>query len=185
MWWAADKSHLFLLYQMVILMAESDTHKRLKIVACAFLKKICIDVVSVETKFNNIRSIADVCGLNFRRKEVRIVEVKATLADYKRDSKLFKLEKSYFPHCNYFYIMCPTGVIPKDMVLKEFGLIYVDDKGNADIIQKPQKNKKLKTRFETTLKNTCRSITNHLIFKVFKVTSFTNLIKDKSERKKK
>ena len=66
MWWAADKSHLFLLYQMVILMAESDTHKRLKIVACAFLKKICIDVVSVETKFNNIRSIADVCGLNFR-----------------------------------------------------------------------------------------------------------------------
>ena len=72
-------------------MAESDVHKRLKVVACAFLKKSCVDIVSTETKFRNIKSIADACGINLKRKEVRVVEVKASLKDYKRDSKLFKL----------------------------------------------------------------------------------------------
>jgi hypothetical protein len=160
-------------------MAESETHKRLKLVACAFLKKFCVDAVSTETKFKNIRSIADACGINLKRKEVRVIEVKATWADYKRDSKLFKLEKSYYPHCNYFYIMCPTDVIPKDKVLKEIGLIYVDEYGNIDVVQKPQKNKKLKTKFETTLKNTCRSITNDLIFKFLRVFEKTHFLDSK------
>lgn len=153
-------------------MAESDTHKRLKIVASAFLKKNCVDIVSTETKFRNIRSIADACGINLKRKEVRVVEVKASLKDYKRDSKLFKLEKSYFPHCNYFYIMCPTGVIPREEVLKEFGLLYVDENNIITVVQKPTKNKKLKTRFETTLKNSCRSITNDLVFKFMRVADY-------------
>jgi hypothetical protein len=153
-------------------MAESDVHKRLKIVACAFLKKSCVDIVSTETKFRNIRSIADACGINLKRKEIRVVEVKASLKDYKRDSKLFKLEKSYYPHCNYFYIMCPTDVIPKDQVLKEFGLLYVDEDNTITVVQKPTKNKKLKTRFETTLKNSCRSITNDLVFKFMRVADY-------------
>lgn len=146
-------------------MAEGSVHKRLKIVAAAFLKKNCTDLVSTETKFRNLRSIADACGINLKRKEIRVVEVKATYKDYIRDSKLFKLDKSYFPHCNYFYIMCPTDIIPKDKVLKEFGLLYVDENNIITVIQRPTKNKKLKTRFETTLRNTCRSITNDLVFK--------------------
>ena len=153
-------------------MAEGDVHKRLKIVASAFLKKNCVDVVSTECKFRNLRSIADACGINLKRKEVRIIEVKASWKDYIRDTKLFKLQKSYFPHCNYFYIMCPTDVIPKDKVLKEFGLLYVDENNIISVIQRPTKNKKLKTRFETTLRNACRSITNDLVFKFMRCADF-------------
>src|SRR5574344_1952418 len=149
-------------------MSEGEVHKRLKIVAAAFLKKNCTDIVSTETKFRNIRSIADACGINLKRKEIRVVEVKASYHDYLRDTKLFKLDKSYFNHCNYFYIMCPTDVISRDKLLKEFGLLYLDNDNNITVVQRPTKNKKLKTRFETTLKNSCRSSTNDLIFKFMK-----------------
>ncbi len=152
-------------------MSEGSVHKHLKLAAIAFLKKYCIDVVSLETKFRNIRSVADVCGINLKRKEVRVIEVKATKEDYLRDKKLFQLEKSYYPHCNYFYIMCPAGVIDKKDVLKEIGLIYVDSDDKLTIVQKPIKNKKLKTRFETTLKNSVRSITNDLVFKFYNINS--------------
>jgi len=162
---------------------EGKDHKRLKIVALAFLKKRCTDIVSLETKFRNIRSISDACGMNLKRKEVRVIEVKATKKDYVRDKKLFSLETSYFPHCNYFYIMCPTDIIQKSEVLKEYGLIYVDELNNISIIQKPTKNQKLKTRFDTTLKNSCRSITNDLVFKFHKVTDYVKGFKygDKEE----
>ena len=166
-------------------MAESETHKRLKIVACGFLKKCCTDIVSVETKFRNLRSVADVCGMNLKRKEVRIVEVKASLKDYKRDKKLFQLDKSYYPHCNYFYIMCPKDVIPKELVLKEIGLLYVDENNKIEIVQKPTRNTKLKTRFDTTLKNSCRSITNDLIYKYLKINDFVDFLKWTSKKKKK
>ena len=152
-------------------MAEGNIHKHLKLAAIAFLKKHCVDIVSLETKFRNIRSISDACGINLKRKEVRIIEVKATREDYIRDKKLFQLETSYYPHCNYFYIMCPVGVIDKSEVLKEIGLIYVNDDDSLTIIQKPKKNSKLKTRFETTLKNSVRSITNDLVFKFYDINS--------------
>ena len=156
-------------------MAEGAVHKKLKIIAMAYLKKHCIDIVSAETKFRNIRSISDACGVNLKRKEVRVIECKASLSDYLRDTKLFTLEKSYFPHCTYFYIMCPTGVIPKEKVLKGIGLLYVNEDNSIDVIQKPVKNKKLKTRFETTLKNACRSITNDLIFKFYRCQDYVKI----------
>ena len=164
-------------------MAESEVHKRLKIVACGFLKKYCTDIVSVETKFRNLRSVADACGMNLKRKEVRVIEVKASLKDYKRDKKLFNLEKSYYPHCNYFYIMCPKDVIPKELVLKEFGLLYVDKNNKIEIVQKPIRNAKLKTRFDTTLKNSCRSITNDLIYKFMKINNYVDFLKWKGKKR--
>jgi hypothetical protein len=150
-------------------MAEGKVHKHLKLVAMAFLKKHCVDIVSLETKFRNLRSISDACGLNMKRKEVRVIEVKATREDYLRDKKLLKLETSYFPHCHYFYIMCPTNVIDKTEVVDGIGLIYVDENDKMTIVKKPKKNKTLKTRFETTLKNSVRSITNDLVFKYHEI----------------
>lgn len=145
---------------------EGTVHKHLKMVACAFLKKMCVDLVAEEIKYKNIKSIADVGAINLKRKEVRIVEVKATLNDFLRDKKLFDIEKSYFRHCNYFYIMCPYGVIPLDKIPKEYGVIYVENASNIPIImRKPTKNNILKTRFDTSLKNICRATTNCLIFK--------------------
>lgn len=169
-------------------MAEGKVHKHLKLVAIAFLKKHCIDVVSTETKFRNIRSIADACGINLKRKETRVIECKASYQDYVRDTKLFKLDKSYYPHCNYFYIMCPTNVIKKEDVLKEIGLLYVDENDNVTVIQKPKKNTKLKTRFDTVLKNSIRSITNDLVFKFYDINSNlknTGMRKYGKRRKKK
>ncbi len=166
-------------------MSESVTHKRLKVVACAFLKKMCVDIVSTETKFNNIRSIADACGINLKRKEIRVIEVKATLQDYKRDKKLFELEKSYYPHCHYFYIMCPVDVIKKEDVIDGIGLIYVDESNKISIEKKPKKNQcKLKTMFQTTLKNSCRSITNDLVYKFMNIAEIVpDLVKKKGKRK--
>lgn len=158
-------------------MAEKEVHARLKLVGAAFLKQKCIDIVATEVRFRNIRSIADVCALNLKRKEVRIIEVKASKADYKRDKKLFDITKSYFLHCNYFYIMCPCGVILKDEVPKEYGLLYVDKNNNVEVIRNPKKNKTLKTRFDTALKNCVRSITNDLIFKFFRCQDLVSWFK--------
>jgi len=166
-------------------MSESETHKRLKKVACAFLKKTCVDVVALETKFRNIRSIADACGINLKKKEIRVIEVKATLQDYKRDKKLFNLTTSYYPHCHYFYIMCPTDVVKKDMVIDGIGLLHVDQCGIITIVKKPTKNtSRLKTMFDTTLKNAVRSITNSLVYKYLRADEETNILNRKGKRKK-
>ena len=155
-------------------MAETSTHKRLKMVGSAYLKRICGDMACTEVPFTNMKSIADVCGLRFKNKEVRVIEVKATYEDYIRDKKLFELSKSYFPHCHYFYIMCPTNVIPKSK--------YVDDTNHITIVQRPTKNRMaLRTRFDTTWKRLCRVITNQIIYRLYKCHEHTQLVK---ERKK-
>ena len=146
-------------------MAEGELHARLKVVAMAFLKRACVDLVSAEAKFRNMRSRSDVCAVNLKRKEVRVVEVKATRADYLRDKKLFKLETSYYPHCTYFYLMTPPGVVLPEEVPKEVGLLVVDEANGVTVARRPVKNGgKLKTRFETTLKNVCRALTNDYLF---------------------
>ena len=145
-------------------MAEGAVHKRLKIVALAFLKRHCVDLVANEAKFRNIRSRADACGVNLKRKEVRVVEVKATRADFLRDKKLFDVERSYWPHCTYFYLMCPPGVVAKADLPAEYGLLYVDDDNQLTVVRNPVRNARLRTRFETTLRNCCRAVSNDLLF---------------------
>ena len=84
--------------------------------------------------------------------------------------------------------MCPTNVIKKEDVLKEIGLLYVDENDNVTVIQKPKKNTKLKTRFDTVLKNSIRSITNDLVFKFYDINSNlknTGMRKYGTRRKKK
>jgi hypothetical protein len=146
-------------------MAEGREHHRLKVVAMAFLKKHCVDLVAAEVKFRNMRSRADACGVNLKRKEVRVVECKASRADFLRDKKLQDARKSYLPHCTYFYICCPPGVVTVKDVPGAYGLLYVDAKGKVTTVRAPRKNKdKTKTRFETVLRNTCRAATNDLLF---------------------
>ena len=76
-------------------MAEGVVHKRLKYLGLCFLKEKCTDIICIEAKYRNIRSIADVCGINLKRQEVRIIECKASKQDYVRDKKLMDLDKSY------------------------------------------------------------------------------------------
>ena len=145
---------------------EGPIHKKLKALGMKWLKEKCVDIATREVKYKNMRSVADVVGINLKRKEVRILEAKATRADYMRDKKLMDLDKSYYKHCNYFYIICPKDVLQLDDVPKEYGLLWVDlDTLEIEIKRNPRKyTGRLKTLFNTSLKNCVKTITNDLLF---------------------
>ena len=148
-------------------MAEGMIHKKLKAIGMSFLKTKVTDVVAREVVYKNMRSVADVVGINIKRREIRIIEIKATRADYIRDKKLLDLDSSYYKHCHYFYIMCPKDIIQLDDVPKEYGLIWVDFENENEIIIKRSPKKytsRLKTMYDTSLKNTVKSNTNDLLF---------------------
>lgn len=147
-------------------MAEGEIHKKLKVIGMKWLKEKVTDIVAREVKYKNIRSVADTVGINIKRKEVRIIEVKATKADYTRDEKLMDIDKSYYKHCNYFYIMCPIDVIPLEFVPIEYGVLYVDLITNEVIVKRNPKKYtgRLKTQFNTSLKNTVKVLTNDLLY---------------------
>ena len=143
---------------------ETDTHKWLKRIGLQFLKEKGMNVVVNEVPFKC--GISDCCGLQYKRKECRIVEAKATYEDYKRDQKLFNLETSYFPECHYFYIICPENIIMTDQIIDGIGLIYVYPNDEYKLIKKPKKNaNKLKTRFDTTLREAIKRLSNELYYK--------------------
>ncbi len=146
-------------------MAEGDVHKHLKLIGLHFLKQKCRHLIANEVKFYNSKSIADVVGINLKRKEVRVIECKSSYSDFKRDKKLFDEKTSYYNHANYSYIMCPANVIPKNEMPHGYGLLYVDEYDNVTTVKNPTKNEKPKTRFETTLRRTSLSLTNELLYK--------------------
>jgi hypothetical protein len=146
-------------------MAEGPVHKRLKAAGMRFLKEKCTDVIAREVKYKNFRSIADVVGINLKRREVRVIECKAVKSDYDRDKKLLDLDQSYYKHCSYFYIMCPTGIINLDDVPKEYGLLWVNENNEVEIKRNAKKyTGRMKTMFDTSLKNTIKACTNDLLF---------------------
>lgn len=147
-------------------MAEGIVHKRLKVIGMKFLKTKVTDLVCVEVKYKNMKSIADVVGLNLKRTEIRIIEAKATKADYIRDKKLIDIDQSYYKHCHYFYIICPENVIQLDEIPKEYGVLWVDSNDEVIVKRNPTKyTGRLKTQFQTSLKNSIRSLTNNYIYK--------------------
>lgn len=146
-------------------MAESDIHKNLKIHALFYLKDKVVDIVANEVKFKNIRCVADAVGINLKRKEIRIIEVKASREDFFRDKKLFEEDTTYFNHAHYAYILCPINLIMPSEVPRGYGLLWLDEEDNIQVVKKPIKNTgKLKTRFETTLKRSVRRLSNALLY---------------------
>lgn len=145
---------------------ESETHKHLKRVALRWLKERVTDVVANEVDFYRIRSVADAVGLNLKRREVRVVEVKATKGDLLRDKKLFDDGTSYLPHVQYAYVMCPTGVIQPHEVPNGYGLLWVDEYDNVKTVKRPVKNTvKPKTPFDVILRATVRTLSNNLLYR--------------------
>ena len=143
---------------------ESEAHKWLKEIGCKFLKEKGMNVIAREVSIKC--GDCDVCGLNFKRKEVRIVECKQSLQDYIRDKKLFDLQTSYYPECHYFYIICPENVIPVEKVVDGIGLIYVKPNDEYYIVKKPVKNKsRLKTLFDSTLKRAVHRLSNEVYYR--------------------
>lgn len=146
-------------------MAESFMHKELKKYGMFYLKDKVIDIVAKEVKFRNIRCIADVVGVNLKRKEVRVIEVKVTREDYFRDTKLFDEKTSYFNHAHYSYLLTPKNLIQVNELPDGYGLLWLNENNEIEVVKKPIKNKeKLKTRFETTLKRSVRRLSNELLY---------------------
>jgi hypothetical protein len=70
---------------------------------------------------------------------VTIVELKTCRADFVADSKWEK----YLDYCDYFYFMCPPGVIKKEEISNKVGLIYTTN----SLFEIKQYPFKLKPRF--------------------------------------
>jgi ribosomal protein S27E len=146
-------------------MAEGIVHKHLKQQGMKWIKTKVTDIVATEIKYRNMYSIADVGGINLKRKEVRIIECKASRQDFLRDKKLMDIDKSYYKHCHYFYILSPANIITVNDIPKEYGLLWLNNKDEIELIQKPVKyTGRLKTMFNTSLKNMVRAETNTLIY---------------------
>ena len=89
-------------------MAEGEIHKYLKIQGMKFLKTKCTDLVATEVVYRNMYSIADVAAINLKRKEIRIIECKATRQDFLRDKKLLDIDKSYYRVMVFFRVDLPV-----------------------------------------------------------------------------
>lgn len=147
-------------------MSEGDVHKHLKQVGGLWLKKLVTDLVATEVEFWNASSVADVVGINLERREIRVIEVKASHADFIRDKKLWDTKTSYHSHVHYSYILCPPNVIQASEAPKGYGLLWCDDRDNIKTVKRPTKQKdKLKTTFETTLRRTTRALTNQVLYR--------------------
>jgi hypothetical protein len=68
--------------------------------------------------------------------ETREFEIKISRGDYFTDKKKDKHNST--KGANYFYYVCPKGLIKKEEVDPKYGLIYVSDLG-VEIVKKPRK----------------------------------------------
>lgn len=69
--------------------------------------------------------------------ETREFEIKTSRADFLKDAKKDKHKECN--GANYFYYVCPKGLIGKDEVDKKYGLIYIWDTGFVEIVKKPRR----------------------------------------------
>lgn len=68
--------------------------------------------------------------------ETREFEIKISRSDFKNDAKKEKHKSEI--GANYFYYVCPDGLIKSDEIDKRYGLIYVSDE-RVLIIKKPRR----------------------------------------------
>lgn len=71
------------------------------------------------------------------RGQTKEFEIKCSFADFKKDAKKDKHKEC--TGANFFYYVCPDGVIPIDEVPSKYGLMYVYDERYAAIVKRPRK----------------------------------------------
>lgn len=69
--------------------------------------------------------------------ETREFEIKISRSDYLCDAKKMKHKDNN--GANYFYYVCPEGLIKKDEIDKRYGLIYIKPLNQVEIVKKPRK----------------------------------------------
>ena len=142
---------------------ETDRHKWLKRLALEFLKTKGCNVVCKEVPVGKLN--ADALGLNMKRKEIRIVECKQDINDFRKGKIKLNQNTGYIQYCHYLYIICPEGLIKPTDVDINIGLIYAKADDSLEVIKKPIKNtSRLKSYFETILKNTVHRLSNEVFY---------------------
>ena len=80
--------------------------------------------------------IPDVIG--FSSNGSTLIECKTSKSDFKRDKKKMFRSVPQMGMGKYRFYMCPTGLIEKNELPDNWGLIYVSEKGVAKLIVKPK-----------------------------------------------
>jgi len=100
---------------------------------------------------------ADVCALG-PKGEVRIVEIKSSVADFKSDQKWHE----YMPFCDRFYFAVGHD-FPQDLIPQSAGLIIADKFGGA-ILREPELDKLAAARRKAMTLRFARLATRRLIY---------------------
>ncbi|WP_062047021.1 MmcB family DNA repair protein [Bacillus sp. JCM 19034] len=145
---------------------ESHLHKHLKKESLYWLKEKMTDLCANEVKLfvRRKRVIADAVGINMKRKEVRIIEVKTSRQDFLRDETLYS-EYGYHHLAHYCYLLTPENLLALEELPKGYGLLEIDEFDKITVKRKPTKNQKPFLKLETIIKRTGRAATNTLLYK--------------------
>lgn len=100
---------------------------------------------------------ADVCALG-PKGEVRIVEIKSSVADFKSDQKWHE----YMPFCDRFYFAVGHD-FPQDLIPQSAGLIIADKFGGA-ILREPEADKLAAGRRKAMTLRFARLATRRLMY---------------------
>ncbi|MBU9712349.1 hypothetical protein [Evansella tamaricis] len=145
---------------------ESRLHEHLKKQSLYWLKGKVTDLCANEVKlfFHRKRVIADALGINFKRTESRIIEVKVSREDFRRDEVLHS-SFGYHSIANYAYLLTPTGLLSLEEIPKGYGLLECDDFDNITVLKKATKNPDPILSFDFLIKRTAQTATNAVLFK--------------------
>ncbi|MCD8509597.1 MAG: MmcB family DNA repair protein [Bacillus sp. (in: Bacteria)] len=145
---------------------ESNLHEHFKKQALYWLKDKMVDLCANEVKLFPSRKklIADSMGINLKRKEARIIEVKVSKNDFKRD-KVLEAPYGYHAIADYAYIMTPVGLLSNDELPDGYGLLEIDDFDKITVKKNPVRNKKPILTLDSLVKRTARAATNAVLFK--------------------
>ncbi|MDQ0258094.1 hypothetical protein J2S74_005558 [Evansella vedderi] len=144
---------------------ESSHHEHFKKQALYWLKDKMVDLCANEVKLFARRKklIADSLGINLKRKESRIIEVKVSRSDFLRD-KVLDAPYGYHAIADYAYIMTPAGLISGEELPKGYGLLEIDEFDNIKVKRNPVRNPKPIITLDTLVKRTARAATNAVLF---------------------
>ncbi|WP_100407968.1 hypothetical protein [Bacillus solitudinis] len=144
---------------------ESSLHEHLKIQALYWLKAKMTDLCANEVKlFVRRKQVkADAMGINIKRNEARIIEVKVSRSDFLRDEVL-QAPYGYHAIAHYAYIMTPVGLLSSEEIPPGYGLLEIDDYDNITVKRNPKKNETPILTFDTLIKRTGRAATNAVLF---------------------
>ncbi|NEU32273.1 hypothetical protein GN156_16100 [bacterium LRH843] len=144
---------------------ESTIHKHLKKLSLYWLKEkmtdLCANEVKLYVKRNKMK--ADALGINMKRKEARIIEVKATRSDFLRDEILHS-PLGYHTIADYAYLMTPEGLLSPGDIPKGYGWLEVDSYDTITVRRNPVRNPERTLTLETLIKRTGRAATNAVLF---------------------